>query len=84
MNTCMRERFYSNGNARHIAYIIKESGMTDEETTLFKLLHDNADDAMVEDTMCIDRKRRAMPETLVARKVAIAILHAIDIASAVE
>lgn len=84
MNQCMRERFYCNGNARHIDYIIKEGGMSEDEAMLFRLLHDNADDSRVEDEMCIDRKHRMSLETMVSRKAAVAILHAIDAAIAAE
>ena len=52
--------------------------MTEQEAQLFRLLHANTDDNLVETIMAIDRKRRAALEFSVSRKVAAAVLHAID------
>lgn len=84
MNQAIRERFYGNGNDRHISYVIKEGGTTDQEAMLFRLLHQNADDCLVESTLSIDRKRRTALEQSVAKKVAAAVLHAIDFCIANE
>ena len=78
MNQAIRERFYGCGNDRHVEYVIREGGMTEQEAQLFRLLHANADDNLVESIMAIDRKRRASLEFSVSRKVAAAVLHAID------
>lgn len=78
MNQALRERFYSQGNKKHIDYIVRVSGMTAQEEEIFRLMHNRADDLMVESTMCIDRKRRARLEKMVAQRVAFAVLHALD------
>ena len=78
MNQAIRERFYGCGNDRHVEYVIREGGMTEQEAQLFRLLHANTDDNLVESIMAIDRKRRASLEFSVSRKVAVAVLHAID------
>ena len=43
-------------------YVIRVSGMGEQEAELFRLLHGGADDLMVESALCIDRKRRAQLE----------------------
>ena len=78
MNQALGERFYSQGNKKHIDYIARISGMNDQEAEIFRLMHNGADDLMVESTMCIDRKRRARLEKMVAQRVAFAVLHALD------
>ena len=78
MNQALRERFYSQGNKKHIDYIVSVSGMNEQEAELFRMMHNGADDLMVESTMCIDRKRRAQLEKMVAQRVSFAVLHALD------
>ena len=84
MNQALRERFYSQGNKKHIDYLIRVSGMNDQEEELFRLMHNRADDLMVESTMRIDRKRRSQLEKMVAQRVSFAILHALDFCIANE
>lgn len=78
MNQTIRERFYRQGNKHHVEYIIHVSGMSDQEAELFRMLHDGADDLLVESTMCIDRKRRTQLEKMVAQRVSFAVLHSLD------
>lgn len=78
MNQALRERFYSQGNKKHIDYVVRVSGMNEQESELFRLMHNGADDLIVESTMCIDRKRRSQLEKMVAQRVAFAVLHALD------
>lgn len=78
MNQAIRERFYSQGNKKHVEYVIRVSGMGEQEAELFRLLHGGTDDLMVESALCIDRKRRAQLEKMVAQRVAFAVLHALD------
>ncbi len=78
MNQALRERFYSQGNKKHIDYIVRVSGMNDQEAEIFRLMHNGADDLMVESAMCIDRKRRSQLEKMVAQRVSFAVLHALD------
>ena len=78
MNQALRERFYSQGNNKHIDYVVRVSGMSDQEAEIFRLMHKGADDLMVESTMCIDRKRRSQLEKMVAQRVSFAVLHALD------
>ena len=66
MNQAIRERFYRQGNKHHVEYIIRVSGMSEQEAELFRMLHDGADDLLVESTMYIDRKRRTQLEKMVA------------------
>ena len=84
MNQALRERFYSQGNKKHIDYIVSVSGMKEQEAEIFRLMHNGADDLMVEYTMCIDRKRRSQLEKMVAQRVAFAVLHALDFCIANE
>lgn len=62
MNQALRERFYSQGNKKHIDYVVRVSGMNEQEAEIFRLMHNGADDLMVESTMRIDRKRRSQLE----------------------
>lgn len=78
MNQAIRERFYRHGNKHHVEYVIYVSGMSEQEAELFRMLHDGADDLLVESTMCIDRKRRTQLEKMVAQRVSFAVLHALD------
>lgn len=84
MNQAIRERFYRQGNKHHVEYVIRVSGMGEQEADLFRMLHDGTDDLLVESTMCIDRKRRAQLEKMVAQRVAFAVLHALDFCIANE
>lgn len=84
MNQALRERFYSQGNKKHIDYVVRVSGMTAQEADIFRLMHNGADDLMVESTMCIDRKRRSQLEKMVGQRVAFAVLHALDFCVANE
>ena len=84
MNQALRERFYSQGNKKHIDYIVRVSGMTAQEEEIFRLMHNVADDLMVESTLCIDRKRRSQLEKMVAQRVSFAVLHALDFCIANE
>lgn len=84
MNQALRERFYRQGNKKHIEYVIRTSGMSKQESELFRMLHDGADDFLVESTLCIDRKRRAQLEKMVAQRVSFAVLHALDFCIANE
>lgn len=84
MNQALRERFYSQGNKKHIDYVVRVSGMNDQEEEIFRLMHNGADDLMVESVMCIDRKRRSQLEKMVAQRVAFAVLHALDFCIANE
>ena len=84
MNQALRERFYSQGNKKHIDYIVRVSGMTAQEEEIFRLMHNGADDLMVESTLCIDRKRRSQLEKMVAQRVSFAMLHALDFCIASE
>lgn len=84
MNQALRERFYSQGNKKHIDYIVRVSGMNDQEAEIFRLMHNGADDLMVESVMCIDRKRRSQLEKMVAQRVSFAVLHALDFCIANE
>ena len=84
MNQALRERFYSQGNKKHIDYVIRISGMNEQEAEIFRLMHNRADDLMVESVMCIDRKRRSQLEKMVAQRVAFAVLHALDFCIANE
>ena len=38
MNQAIRERFYGCGNDRHVEYVIREGGMTEQEAQLLRLL----------------------------------------------
>lgn len=78
MNQAIRERFYSQGNKHHVEYIVQVSGMSEQEAELFRMLHNGADDLLVESTMSIDRKRRTQLEKMVAQRVSFAVLHALD------
>lgn len=78
MNQAIRERFYSQGNKHHVEYIVRVSGMSEQEAELFRMLHNGADDLLVESTMSIDRKRRTQLEKMVAQRVSFAVLHALD------
>ena len=78
MNQAIRERFYRQGNSHHVDYVIRVSGMSEQEAELFRMLHAGADDLLVESTLCIDRKRRTQLENMVAQRVAFAVLHALD------
>ena len=78
MNQALRERFYSQGNKKHIDYVIRASGMGEQEAEIFRMMHNGADDLMAESTMCIDRKRRSQLEKMVAQRVVFAVLHALD------
>lgn len=78
MNQAIRERFYRQGNNHHMEYVIRVSGMSEQEAELFRMLHDGADDLLVESTMNIDRKRRTQLEKMVAQRVSFAVLHALD------
>lgn len=78
MNQAVRELFYRQGNKHHVEYVIRVSGMSEQEAELFRLMHDGADDLLVESTMCIDRKRRTQLEKMVAQRVSFAVLHALD------
>lgn len=84
MNQAIRERFYRQGNKHHVEYVIRVSGMSEQEADLFRMLHDGADDLLVESTMCIDRKRRTQLEKMVAQRVSFAVLHALDFCLANE
>ena len=84
MNQALRERFYSQGNKKHIDYVVRVSGMNEQEAELFRMLHNGADDLMVESTLCIDRKRRSQLEKMVAQRVSFAVLHALDFCIANE
>ena len=84
MNQALRERFYGQGNKHHVEYIIRMSGITEQEAEIFRMLHNGADDLMVESTMCIDRKRRSQLEKMVEQRVAFAVLHALDFCIANE
>ena len=77
MNQALRARFYSQGNKKHLDYVVRVSGMGEQEAGIFRLMHNGADDLMVESTMCIDRKRRSQLEKMVAQRVAFAVLHAL-------
>lgn len=78
MNQAIRDRFYSQGNKKHVEYVIRTSGMNEQEAELFRMLHSVADDLLVESTLCIDRKRRSQLEKMVAQRVSFAVLHALD------
>ena len=84
MNQALRERFYSQGNKKHVDYIVRVSGMTEQESEIFRMMHNGADDLMVESAMCIDRKRRSQLEKMVAQRVSFAVLHALDFCIANE
>ena len=84
MNQALRERFYSQGNKKHIDYVARVSGMNEQEAEIFRLMHNGADDLMVESAMCIDRKRRSQLEKMVAQRVSFAVLHALDFCIAHE
>lgn len=84
MNQALRERFYSQGNKKHIDYVARVSGMNEQEAEIFRLMHNGADDLMVESAMCIDRKRRSQLEKMVAQRVSFAVLHALDFCIANE
>ena len=84
MNQALRERFYSQGNKKHIDYVVRVSGMNEQEAEIFRMLHNGADDLMVESTMCIDCKRRSQLEKMVAQRVSFAVLHALDFCIANE
>lgn len=84
MNQALRERFYSHGNKKHIDYVVRISGMSDQEAEIFRMIHSGADDLMVESAMCIDRKRRSQLEKMVAQRVVFAVLHALDFCIANE
>lgn len=47
MNQAIRDRFYSQGNKKHVEYVIRTSGMNEQEAELFRMLHSGADDLMV-------------------------------------
>ena len=84
MNQALRERVYSQGNKKHIDDVVRVSGMNEQEAEIFRLMHNGADDLMVESAMCIDRKRRSQLEKMVAQRVAFAVLHALDFCIANE
>lgn len=78
MNQTLKDRFYSNGNSRHVKYVAKMGGMTDEEADLLKLLNEKRDDRFIMDALSIDKNRLQALEKNVSTKTAYAILHAID------
>ena len=84
MNQALRERFYRQGNKKHIDYVVRVSGMSEQEAEIFRMMHNGADYLMVESTMCIDRKRRSQLGKMVAQRVAFAVLHALDFCIANE
>ena len=84
MNQALRKRFYSQGNKKHIDYVIRASGMSEQETEIFRMMHNGADDLMVESTMCIDRKTPSQLEKTVTQRVAFAVHHALDYCIASE
>ena len=84
MNQALRERFYGQGNKKHIDYVVRVSGMNEQEAEIFRMMHNGSDDLMVESAMCIDRKRRSQLEKMVAQRVVFAVLHALDFCIANE
>lgn len=42
MNQAIRDRFYSQGNKKHVEYVIRTSGMNEQEAELFRMLHSGA------------------------------------------
>lgn len=78
MNQTLKDRFYSNGNSRHVKYVAKKGGMTDEEADLLRLLNEKRDDHYIMDSLSIDKNRLQALEKSVGIKTAYAILHAID------
>lgn len=78
MNQTLKDRFYSNGNSRHVRYVAKMGGMTNEEADLLKLLNEKRDDHHIMDSLAIDKNRLQALEKSVGIKTAYAILHAID------
>ena len=38
MNQALRERFYSQGNKKHIDYVVRVSGMNEQEAEIFDFL----------------------------------------------
>ena len=38
MNQAIRDRFYSQGNKKHVEYVIRTSGMNEQEAELFRML----------------------------------------------
>lgn len=78
MNQTLKDRFYSNGNIRHVKYVAKTGGMTEEEAELLKLLNEKRDDHYIMDALCIDKNKLQALEKNVSIKTAYAILHAIE------
>lgn len=78
MNQTIKEVVYKKGSARQINFIAEIGGMDEEETSVFKLIHEGRSDEYIIDVLSLSRKSYKKIEDSMRTKLVVALFECIN------
>lgn len=78
MNQTIKEVVYKKGTTKQIDFIAKIGGMNEEETNVFKLIHEGRSDEYIIDVLGLTRKSYKKVEDAMRIKLVIALFECIN------
>lgn len=78
MNQTIKEVVYKKGSAKQIKFIAEIGGMDEEETNVFKLIHEGRSDEYIIDVLGMSRKSYKKVEDAMRTKLVVALFECIN------
>lgn len=78
MNQVLKDRVYHYGTQKQIDFIATIGGMTEEETKVFKMIHDGKSDLYIQEEIGVSRKTYNRIEESIRAKLMLAIFDCIN------
>ena len=78
MNQCLKDAVYNRGSQKHVDFIAKIGGMTDEEKSVFQLIHDGQTDLFIQEEIGLSRTAYRKVEDSVRAKLLLAVFECIN------
>lgn len=78
MNQTIKEVVYKKGSNKQINFIAEIGGMNEEETNVFKLIHEGRSDEYIIDVLGLSRKSYKKVEDSMRTKMVIALFECIN------
>ena len=78
MNQILKDIVYGKGTQRQVNFMAELGGMTEEERSVFQMIHEGQTDLFIQEELCLDRKTYKRIEEAVRAKLLIAVFECIN------
>lgn len=78
MNQCLKDAVYNRGSQKHVDFMAKLGGMTDEEKNVFQLIHEGQTDLFIQEETGLSRTAYRKVEDSVRAKLLLAVFECIN------